>query len=63
MSPVALEEHAVEEGPNAASRASLRPTSAMRRRQAKLAYFQTLTEPTVVGIEEVRVSGSGSILS
>ncbi|XP_071959113.1 hydrocephalus-inducing protein homolog isoform X2 [Antedon mediterranea] len=36
-----------------ASRLSIRPASVARKRKAKLAYIQTITEPTVVGIEEV----------
>ncbi|XP_033116735.1 hydrocephalus-inducing protein homolog isoform X2 [Anneissia japonica] len=35
------------------SRLSIRPASVARKRKAKLAYIQTITEPTVVGIEEV----------
>ena len=53
ISSVVAEDRIADDRQSMGSRTSLRPTSARRRRQAKLAYFQAITEPTVVGIEEV----------
>ncbi|XP_033625714.1 hydrocephalus-inducing protein homolog [Asterias rubens] len=53
MSSVVADDHLADDRQSMGSRTSLRPASARRRRQAKLAYFQAITEPTVVGIEEV----------
>ena len=63
MSSVVADDHLADDRQSMGSRTSLRPASARRRRQAKLAYFQAITEPTVVGIEEVSHSYLSSDLS